>query len=34
MADWKMVGEPALIFMHMQHGVTHEAGVLGSGLNL
>ena len=34
MADWKMAGEPALILIRMQHGITHEAGVLGSGLNL
>jgi nicotinamidase-related amidase len=26
MSEWKMVGKPALILIHMQHAITHEAG--------
>jgi len=28
MSEWKMVGKPALILIHMQHAITHEAGTL------
>jgi nicotinamidase-related amidase len=28
MNEWKMVGKPALIIIHMQHGITHEAGTV------
>jgi nicotinamidase-related amidase len=26
MSEWKWVGKPALILVHMQHGITHEDG--------
>jgi nicotinamidase-related amidase len=29
MSEWKMVGKPALILIHMQHGITHPEGTLG-----
>jgi len=28
MSDWKMVGNPALILIHMQHAITDEAGAV------
>lgn len=28
MREWKMVGKPALIFIHMQHAITHPEGKL------
>ena len=28
MSEWKMVGKPALILIHMQHGICHEAGTV------
>lgn len=28
MSEWKMVGKPALIFIHMQHAITHPEGKL------
>ena len=28
MSEWKMVGKPGLILIHMQHAITHEAGRL------
>jgi nicotinamidase-related amidase len=30
MSEWKMVGKPALILIHMQHGITHESGGVAS----
>lgn len=26
MSEWKMVGKPALVLIHMQHGITHPEG--------
>ena len=26
MSEWKMVGRPALVLIHMQHGITHPEG--------
>lgn len=26
MSEWELVGKPALILIHMQYGITHEAG--------
>jgi nicotinamidase-related amidase len=30
MSEWKLVGKPALIVIHMQYGITHEAGGVAS----
>jgi len=30
MREWKMVGKPALILIHMQHAITHPEGTLAS----
>jgi len=28
MSEWKLVGKPALILIHMQHGITHPEGTV------
>jgi len=28
MSEWKLVGKPALILIHMQHAITHPEGTL------